>query len=133
MPEEQRLEAGRFGLHPALLDAALHAMAFLGGVDRVSVPFSWSGVRLSAVGATSLRVRFAPAGADGVSLVLADEVGAAVATVDSLVSRPVDGAWLRAGSVRGGSLFELEWVPVADSVSRLASRRSGGRAGVADG
>ena len=117
LPEEQRLEAGRFGVHPALMDAALHAMAFLGGNDQLSVPFSWSGVRLFAAGATSVRVLLAPAGADGVSLVLTDEVGAVVATVDSLVSRPVDAAWLRASSVRAGSLFELEWVPVAGSAA----------------
>ncbi|MGQ5641022.1 MULTISPECIES: polyketide synthase dehydratase domain-containing protein, partial [unclassified Streptomyces] len=28
LPEEQETVAGRFGLHPALLDAALHAVLF---------------------------------------------------------------------------------------------------------
>ncbi|MDW4903718.1 polyketide synthase dehydratase domain-containing protein, partial [Streptomyces californicus] len=47
-----------FGLHPALLDAALHGIglgSFLG--DGAHVPFSWSGVTLAATGATAARVR----------------------------------------------------------------------------
>ena len=57
-------QADSFGLHPALLDAALHASGF--GLDdtadgegersAVRLPFSWSGVRCYASGASSLRV-----------------------------------------------------------------------------
>ncbi len=42
-----------FGIHPALLDSALHAAAFLGG--EPGVPFSWQGSPLHADGATTLQ------------------------------------------------------------------------------
>ncbi|MGW6598922.1 SDR family NAD(P)-dependent oxidoreductase [Streptomyces sp. NPDC055036] len=101
-----------FGLHPALLDAALHAVDLAGDADGIGrLPYSWSGVRLHASGATVLRVRLAPAGADGVSLTVADGAGAPVATVDSLVLRPVSLDRL-AGGDGGNALFGVDWVPV---------------------
>ncbi|MCF3171710.1 polyketide synthase dehydratase domain-containing protein, partial [Streptomyces violaceoruber] len=81
-----------FGLHPALLDAALHGIglgSFLG--DGAHVPFSWSGVTLAATGATAARVRISPAGADAVRVTLADGTGAPLAAVESLVLRPLTG------------------------------------------
>ncbi|MFF4648144.1 SDR family NAD(P)-dependent oxidoreductase, partial [Streptomyces sp. NPDC001389] len=118
-----------FGLHPALLDAALHAVALgdglLGtksgtdtdgaGTDRARVPFSWTGVRLSAAapcgGPAALRVRLAPAGPDAVSLLAADTTGRTVASVDALVLRPISAEQLaaaRAGRFRD-ALFRVEW------------------------
>nr|WP_172382011.1 type I polyketide synthase [Streptomyces sp. MNP-20] len=103
------VDAGGFGLHPALLDAALHAIGLMGDADGPGrLPFSWSGVRLHASGATVLRVRLAPTGSDGVSLTIADGTGAPVATIDSLVLRPVSGAVSRQA---WESLFRLDWVP----------------------
>ncbi|WP_190087069.1 SpnB-like Rossmann fold domain-containing protein, partial [Streptomyces longisporoflavus] len=104
------VKAGGFGLHPALLDAALHAVGSAGG-EAEGLPFSWSGVRLHASGATALRVRLTPAGPDGVSLVVADGAGAPVATVDALVLRPVSSEQF-AGEGRGDALFGIDWVPV---------------------
>src|SRR5204863_896570 len=62
-------EAHRFGLHPALFDAALHALA-LGPLSEggARMPFAWSGLRLHATGASSLRVHLAPAGPEAVSV-----------------------------------------------------------------
>jgi acyl transferase domain-containing protein len=78
--------AAGFGLHPALLDAALHVGAFSGAResdgDGLFLPFAWSGVSLHAVGASSLRIRLASVGADALSLELADGEGAAVASVE---------------------------------------------------
>ncbi|MEU3416808.1 SDR family NAD(P)-dependent oxidoreductase, partial [Streptomyces sp. NPDC006658] len=55
-----------FGLHPALSDAALHALALRAGAEeRMTLPFAWSGAELYAPGATALRVRIAPAGGVG--------------------------------------------------------------------
>ncbi|MGW3297782.1 acyltransferase domain-containing protein, partial [Streptomyces xiamenensis] len=73
-------EAAAFGVHPALLDAALHALGVGGLVDdRVArLPFAWRGVALRAEGAALLRVRLAPAGPDAVSLRAADATGAPV-------------------------------------------------------
>jgi len=58
LPEAAAKNAEGFALHPALLDAALHALLL--DQDRnqgVLLPFFWTGVRLRAVGATALRVR----------------------------------------------------------------------------
>ncbi|GLZ36480.1 type I polyketide synthase [Actinokineospora sp. NBRC 105648] len=104
-----------FGLHPALLDSALHAIAVGGLVDgavEVRLPFSWSGVTLHAAGATGLRIRLAAAGQDAVSLVAADLAGSPVLTVDSLVLRPVADAPAREAGPRD-SLFRVDWVPLA--------------------
>ncbi|MCX4743061.1 SDR family NAD(P)-dependent oxidoreductase [Streptomyces antibioticus] len=110
--EEQRDEAARFGLHPALLDAALHAVR-LGGFfadAQARLPFEWRGVSLHASGASVLRVRLAPAGADALSVTVADGTGQPVATVGSLLTRPVDREQLAAaqGSLHD-ALFELQW------------------------
>ncbi|MBB5101297.1 type I polyketide synthase [Streptomyces spectabilis] len=107
------VQAEGFGLHPALLDAALHAMGLMGEVEGLGrLPFSWSGVRLHASGATVLRVRLAPTSADGVSLAVADGTGAPVATVDSLVLRPVSLDQFSGGD-RGDALFGIDWAQIA--------------------
>ncbi|MFC5004408.1 polyketide synthase dehydratase domain-containing protein, partial [Dactylosporangium cerinum] len=54
LPEPAAQEAGLFGIHPALLDAALHP-ALLDGDDGLRLPFAWSGVSLFAAGAGMLR------------------------------------------------------------------------------
>ena len=58
-----------FGLHPALLDAALHAVGLgvLSESERARLPFSWQGVSLHATGAAMLRVRLSRVGPDAVS------------------------------------------------------------------
>ncbi|WP_398858442.1 MULTISPECIES: type I polyketide synthase [Streptomyces] len=122
LPEDARADAARFGLHPALLDAALHA-AGLGPFDTaasdapdggVRLPFSWTGVSLRAVGAQALRVRVSPAGDDAVALRLADAVGAPVASVDALLLRPVAaGALSAAAAPRRDALFRVEWQAAA--------------------
>ncbi|WP_442874786.1 type I polyketide synthase [Amycolatopsis sp. NBC_00345] len=110
-------EAGggeRFGLHPALLDAALHATSFAGlGTDgQRLLPFTWTGVSLHAGGAEQLRVRLSRTADDTVALAVADVEGAPVITVESLVLReasndapaaPSDGA--------PDSLFRVDWIP----------------------
>ncbi|MGW1306854.1 type I polyketide synthase, partial [Streptomyces sp. NPDC002514] len=111
LPEDLRKEAGRFAVHPALLDAALQA-ATVGAVEEPAEPvlaFAWNGLVLHAVGASALRVRLAPFGPDALSVEAADETGEPVLTMDSLVSRPVSaerpGA---AGEVRE-SIFQVDW------------------------
>ncbi|MFJ3794638.1 polyketide synthase dehydratase domain-containing protein, partial [Kitasatospora sp. NPDC090091] len=120
LAEDDHAAAARFGLHPALLDAALHALGLVEGAGRdgVGLPFSWSGVSLHATGATALRVRLSPAGEDTVSLTVADPDGQPVASVDSLVTRPFSAQQLAGARAAGNSpLFGLEWsaVPVADT------------------
>ncbi|MYU14811.1 polyketide synthase, partial [Streptomyces sp. SID8361] len=116
LPEESRADAARFGLHPALLDTALHAWLVCaaakkgGAADGIRLPFVWSGVSLYATGATSLRVRLARAGADGMSVLVADAAGTPVATADALVTRPVSEAQLAASTDDGESLYRVEWL-----------------------
>ncbi|WP_152628387.1 type I polyketide synthase, partial [Streptacidiphilus neutrinimicus] len=116
LPQESRSEAGLFGLHPALLDASLHAIG-LGGLledtGQGRLPFAWSGVSLHAAGAGELRVRIAAVGADAVSLAVADGAGAPVASVDSLVLRAFSPEQLGGGGGRHEALFRPEWTPVA--------------------
>ncbi|MEN8656325.1 type I polyketide synthase [Streptomyces sp. 21So2-11] len=117
LPTEQQGAAGAFGLHPALLDAALHALAWEGirtGDASGRLPFSWNGVRLHAVGADSLRVRFSRENPDAIALTVADQEGNAVASVESFVSRPVTGDQI-GGDRRAfnDALFHVDWAPVA--------------------
>ncbi|KPI22406.1 6-deoxyerythronolide-B synthase, NADPH:quinone reductase, partial [Actinobacteria bacterium OK074] len=108
--EEQEAVAGRFGLHPALTDAALHAVMFTPalGDGRARLPFSWNGVTLRASGARGLRVRMVPTGSDAVALELADPAGGPVASVESLVLREATGA-LTAADRRREGLFQVDW------------------------
>jgi acyl transferase domain-containing protein/NADPH:quinone reductase-like Zn-dependent oxidoreductase len=120
LPREQRDSAARFGLHPALLDAALHS-CLVDGVDEVRLPFSWSDVTLHASGAAALRVRIAPHGADGITLIATDQDGTPVIEVGALVSRPVSAQQLAsARSGVSGGLLHVEWTELplpADAVS----------------
>ncbi|MCX5409992.1 SDR family NAD(P)-dependent oxidoreductase (plasmid) [Streptomyces sp. NBC_00335] len=110
-------EAERFGLHPALLDAALQSSTFCPGQEadagQTRLPFAWNEVAVHASGASALRVRAVPAGSNGVALELADQTGAPVATIGSMVLRPVSTDQL--GTVRTplhDSLFQVEWTPL---------------------
>ncbi|MEV0445000.1 SDR family NAD(P)-dependent oxidoreductase [Streptomyces spectabilis] len=109
LPDEQDVTG--FGLHPALLDAALH-VAGLAGAEDVRIPFSWSDVRLHATGARTVRVRLTPAGPDAVAVLVTDEAGQAVASVGELALRPVDVAALGHKRADTSALFGLDLVPV---------------------
>ncbi|UAL71812.1 SDR family NAD(P)-dependent oxidoreductase [Streptomyces angustmyceticus] len=111
LPEEHDGLAGAFGLHPALLDSALHAMMFVSmeDVGRGRLPFSWNGVSLKAAGATALRVRLVQAGPESVSLELADPAGGAVASIESLTLRQVSGEQVSGGAAHHDALFQVDW------------------------
>ncbi|MEB3981854.1 type I polyketide synthase [Mycobacterium sp. 663a-19] len=114
VPEAAGTEVGGFGIHPVLLDAALHAMGVAGEQAETMLPFSWQGVCLHAAGASRARVRIAPVGVAAVSVDLADGAGLPVLSVRELVVRPVSVAQLSApaGPRGGGGLFEVTWAPV---------------------
>ncbi|MGP3940814.1 type I polyketide synthase [Streptomyces sp. 6N106] len=114
LDESAASDAQAYGLHPALLDSALHALGMDGLGDGESqggrLPFAWSGVSLYASGASALRVRLVLRGADGVRLEIADSAGAPVAAVDSLVLRAVSAEQVRAArAAYHESLFRVEW------------------------
>ncbi|WP_276615497.1 type I polyketide synthase, partial [Nonomuraea basaltis] len=112
------VEATGFGVHPALLDAALHATDLLPGHDQdTALPFAWRGVSLHADGARAARVRLRPDDEAGVRLDLADPVGQPVATVTSLAYRPVPVQWSSSRSAAHQWLHEVVWRPVDVTVS----------------
>jgi polyketide synthase 12 len=108
---------GGFGVHPALLDAALHAAVVANRDAELVLPFSWQGVSLHAAGATAARVRIAPTGPSSVSIELADGLGLPVLSVGAMVARPVTEGQLRAAVSGLGTdrLFEVVWAPATKS------------------
>ncbi|MFC9061247.1 type I polyketide synthase, partial [Streptomyces sp. NPDC057074] len=118
LPDDERDRSGDFGIHPALLDAALQAGTFAVAADTEQeeagqpvMPFAWNGLVLHAVGASALRVRVAPNGPDALSVQAADEAGGPVLTMDSLVMRAVAIEQLGATATEESrdSLFEVRW------------------------
>ncbi|MCQ8836476.1 polyketide synthase dehydratase domain-containing protein, partial [Streptomyces samsunensis] len=112
LPETYAEEAERFGIHPALLDAALHAGNFCLPSDparRVTLlPFAWNNVRLYAGGASAVRVRVRPAGDDAFSVRLTDGSGRTVASVEALTLRAVDPVQLETNTA-DDALWTVRW------------------------
>ncbi|WP_256923820.1 type I polyketide synthase, partial [Streptomyces sp. 13-12-16] len=111
LPQESVGGAGGFGLHPALLDASMHAAILNDGEGETVIPFAWNGVRLHAVGATAVRVRIGKLDGRAVTLSVADVTGAPVMSVGSMVGRPVSADQLGTASGDAGALYGIEWVP----------------------
>ncbi|MGW2681454.1 SDR family NAD(P)-dependent oxidoreductase, partial [Streptomyces sp. NPDC001436] len=120
LPARVRAGAGPYGVHPALLDAALQPWLAGGLLDvpdgSVLLPFAWRGATLYATGADALRVRIARTGEGAVSLEAVDPAGAPVLTLDALVMRPV--ARERLDALLGAAdaalpLHRIAWRPTA--------------------
>ncbi|GDY51957.1 hypothetical protein SVIO_025800 [Streptomyces violaceusniger] len=122
LPDAPNLDASGFGLHPALLDAALHAwLACAGGVGGegggVRLPFMWAGVSLHATGATRLRVRLTPSAEGTMTVLVTDTDGLPVLSARSLVTRLVSETHFPAPSKSGASLYRVDWRPVSASAA----------------
>jgi mycoketide-CoA synthase len=118
LPDDAGVSPTGFGVHPAVLDAALHAVIVANeadhdGKDGVLVPFSWQGVSLHAAGASSVRARITPSGPSSVTVELADALGLPVLSVASMVARPVSRQQLMAAVSGSGPdrIFEVVWSP----------------------
>ncbi|MFB7915555.1 type I polyketide synthase [Streptomyces sp. NPDC056061] len=122
-----------FVLHPALLDAALHALALDHATNgsgtagpaagEVSLPFAFSDVRVHATGASRLRVRVTP-GPDGrAGVELSDETGSLVATVRSLTLRPLPPTGSATADAVAGALHRTDWVPLTEPPAPVAMHR----------
>ncbi|MFF2550598.1 HAD-IIIC family phosphatase [Nocardia sp. NPDC058058] len=112
LPESAHADATRFGIHPALLDAALHGTAlYATDGTHALLPFAWSDVTLWASGATALRVRLTRSGAETVSMSATDRTGNPVVSVGSLLLRPVATTRWDAASLAPAyrRLFQLNW------------------------
>ncbi|AKN17187.1 erythronolide synthase, modules 3 and 4 [Mycobacterium haemophilum DSM 44634] len=120
VPQDAGVTLGGFGIHPVVLDASLHALGMAGEqvqtpqAGQAVLPFFWQGVSLYAAGASRVRVRIAPAGANAMSVELADSTGLPVLSVRELMVRPVLAEQLLAAAARpvGVGLFEVVWSPV---------------------
>jgi amino acid adenylation domain-containing protein len=105
-------------LHPALLDAAWHALEYVEpdreiDRDQVRLPFALSGVRLHAMDASVLRVGLAATGPDTYAFTLCDLDGQPVCTIESLTLRPITCDQLLAVSASSpDAMFALDWAPV---------------------
>ncbi|WP_190201920.1 SDR family NAD(P)-dependent oxidoreductase, partial [Streptomyces djakartensis] len=124
LPDDHATDAAGYGLHPALLDAALHPIALLdplGDGGHGVLPFVWTDVLRPRSGGHTLRVRVAraqdptdsgqaerPGGA--VSLAAADRDGVPVFVARSLVLRRVSATQLPAAP--SVPLHRLGWVPI---------------------
>jgi acyl transferase domain-containing protein len=114
LDEAQRAQAGKFGLHPALLDSCLHALvAAATGERQLALPFAWNNVTLTGRGAAALRVKLSKAG-DGYAIQLAGETGDPVGTVGSLAVRPITPEQLAAATPGASdqNLYDLTWVGI---------------------
>ncbi len=112
LPEGIGEDADTFGIHPALLDAALHPVALDSRYadGQVWLPFAWNDVSLWATGARRVRVRMTPQ-EHGFRIVVADPAGAPVLCAESLVVRPTSAQQLRgAGAQAVDGLFTVDWV-----------------------
>jgi acyl transferase domain-containing protein/NAD(P)-dependent dehydrogenase (short-subunit alcohol dehydrogenase family)/acyl carrier protein len=111
------VDAERFGVHPALLDAALHGLCFFATEEdelesgSLPIPFSLGGVSLARQGAASLRVRLARMEGNTMSVAVWDETGEPVLAMRSLAYRMVQASQL-AGARREerGSLLRNVWI-----------------------
>ncbi|AKJ08823.1 hypothetical protein ABB07_01865 [Streptomyces incarnatus] len=118
LPDELREEAGHYGIHPALLDAALHplveSLAEEAAPGHIALPFTFTGVRLHASGAAALRIRWTRE-RDGWRLYASDPAGAAVLTLDAAGLRDVPREQIeRLGSAvprngSSGGLYPVVW------------------------
>ncbi|WP_059006774.1 type I polyketide synthase [Streptomyces specialis] len=115
-----------FGVHPALLDAALHVIGLMDEGDSARVPFSCAGVRVFASGASVLRVRVSRTGEDSFSLVGVDAAGLPVVAVESLVLRPISAEQLAAVVQETNSaLYRVVWEKAdLSGVSEVSSAAS---------
>ncbi|MEV6341168.1 SDR family NAD(P)-dependent oxidoreductase [Nocardia vinacea] len=118
--------AAAFGIHPALLDACLHAA--IDGLDndlspeQLPLPFSFTGVRLWRSGVAAMRARVSRDAGGQVSIAAVDETGAVVLTIDAVAARPIDAAALHAvAAVRRSAPLSLRWIP-----SELPASAAGG-------
>ncbi|WP_415830418.1 SDR family NAD(P)-dependent oxidoreductase, partial [Kibdelosporangium persicum] len=114
-------DADGFGMHPALMDAALHAVV-LGGVDigDGALPFAFNGVQVHANGARAVRVRITPVSRDTVAITIADHTGLPVVTIDSLTVRPVTKEQLT--TTQTNALFRVDWTAVTHQATAEGRR-----------
>ncbi|GAA2131038.1 type I polyketide synthase [Actinomadura napierensis] len=114
LPEGVQTDTDRFGVHPALLDAATHVTRLSDESDApVVLDSTWSGVALYASASGTARVRLTPAeDPDAVRLLVSDETGQPILSARSVRPCPVQTERLETGTGTRGSLFRFDWAPL---------------------
>ncbi|MEC9464557.1 MAG: SDR family NAD(P)-dependent oxidoreductase, partial [Myxococcota bacterium] len=121
LPEQSAEQAGRYGLHPALLDGCLHTVALAVSLDvegeDLYLPFSMGALRVWQPGASSAWVELAPLDVSeeviGTSMTFYNEQGFAIGELDHLQLKRADLASLKraAGEDAQRMRFEVIWEP----------------------
>ncbi|GHJ05576.1 SDR family NAD(P)-dependent oxidoreductase [Streptomyces olivaceus] len=110
LPESEHEPAASFGIHPALLDAALRTAAFAPSALSEAAPTAFGDVVLRASGAARLRVALTRTGPDEFSVAAADGAGLPVLSIGSVTVRRTDSAPLPATGDR--SVLAVEWAEI---------------------
>ncbi|MEN3614681.1 SDR family NAD(P)-dependent oxidoreductase [Plantactinospora sp. ZYX-F-223] len=117
LPPEAAGGVDGFVLHPALLDAALHTLAFRpvtdDGAGDPRLPFVWRGVSVHRRGARSVRIRLTEVGPDTVSVSISDPAGRPIVAVAELALRKLSGDQVRRLGGRPVTLFGVSWAHAA--------------------
>jgi acyl transferase domain-containing protein/NAD(P)-dependent dehydrogenase (short-subunit alcohol dehydrogenase family)/acyl carrier protein len=134
LPQDKSAEADRFGVHPGLLEPALHAIAIDPTRDTVEadrtnrpprMPIAWSDVSLHAIGASSLRISLSRPRTDAVSITARDESGMLVFTATLTMREvPTDRIAQARAATAQKSLFALVWRPAEPTTSTAHLRLS---------
>jgi len=116
-PADAGVRVDGMGIHPALMDAVLHAVGLGADTADTVLPFCWRGVSLHAGGASRVRARFSALDAGAMSIDVADAAGLPVLTVRSLMTRPMTGEQLRAAVSTAAARpdrepLEVVWSPI---------------------
>lgn len=121
-PQDQK-----YTIHPALLDAAIHAPLLAApdtAAGNIRLPFLFRGVRISAAsGSSPLIARIRVLGDNRFSVNLTDKsTGALVAEVSEVATRP----WLGPAAARPttGDLYRLEWIESGQAKSSEESTKN---------
>jgi acyl transferase domain-containing protein/NADP-dependent 3-hydroxy acid dehydrogenase YdfG/acyl carrier protein len=110
LPEDG--ETADFGVHPVLLDSALHPYVFENAAEALRMPFLFHGARITPIGASELRVRLT-VDDERLSVEAADETGRCAVRINELLVRPVSAAALAAAAGGGPAGYhEVEWTAV---------------------
>ncbi len=110
LPATEQGRAGRYTLHPALLDAAL-GLSRAEKAGDVSLPYAWSGLSVRTPGSGAVRIRVRPVGEDAVAVELADADGSPVASAACVRTRTMSAQQVVASRVaHQDRMFGVDWV-----------------------
>ena len=119
LPDEAT-DVERFILHPALFDAALHAIGIVLSEEpgNLRLPFSWERVAVRA-GLTRLRVRLVGITESTVKVDLADEIGRSAGSAASVLFRPATPKQIDDMAAQNKQLLlECDWTEILELPSQ---------------